>query len=141
MRTFRWLPGVVLAAGLIAGCSTTSSPAKVSSAAPPVKICGQTLSSTPSGVVVLSYVKPGTFQVPKSFNVAGNKVVLRFSNGCVSGIKVTTSAGFKIEASAHSYQVAPQAYSTVAVLVTRLNSSSNVFTVVRPSGSTTRIVF
>jgi|HubBroStandDraft_3_1064219.scaffolds.fasta_scaffold133381_2 hypothetical protein len=41
VRTFRWLPGVALAAGLLAGCSITSSHTKVSSITlqqPPIQV-------------------------------------------------------------------------------------------------------
>jgi hypothetical protein len=139
MTSFRWIAVVVLsAAGLLAGCST--SPARVSSAAPPVKICGQTVSDSAAGVFVFSYTQVGTFHLPKGLNGSGQRVVLRFVSGCSTGVRLLSSSGFKLDAAAFSSKTTP-AYKTVAALVTRTDTGSPILTVVRPSGSTTRIVF
>ena len=142
MRSSRWMPVVAAlgAAGLLAGCSLSPGVGG-STAAPPVRICGQTLSSTPAGLIVLSYTHPGTFHVPKGLDGKGQKLVLRLASGCTDGVKVLSSAGFRFEGGAFSSRTLPEAYTTIAAIVTRTGTGNPTLTVMRRSGSTTRIVY
>ena len=65
----------VAVAALLPGCGAT--PASATTAAPPVKVCDQTLFDAAIGIRVFSFTHPGTYNVVRPFSNPGSEMVIK----------------------------------------------------------------
>jgi hypothetical protein len=75
-----------LLAVLVSSCSSGSSKPLVSSGAPPLIVCGQTLWSGGAGAPISYYSRPGDYRLSESL-IAGqlHPIVVSFSHSCAAG--------------------------------------------------------
>jgi len=140
MRLRHLALGGVLGSVLLAAC--TSSPASVSTAAPPIKICGQTLYAGANGIPVYNFTRGTTYTIPNPFNKPGQTFVIRFAAGCGRGsvAGLSTDPGLKVDSVAVSGHNPSGPVSTIAIRYTRVGTAPVVLTVFRGLDAMTRIV-
>ena len=119
--------------------TSCSSKPRVSSSAPPMVICGQTLWSGAAGASVFNYFAPGTYRVADTL-YAGQRhpIILRFSPNCrrgVSGLTIDGQGRLEIAAIAHATD-----NSIVAIAVWGLQPGIAVVTVSTTNGGTIRAI-
>lgn len=87
---------VVAGTTALLGPGATVAMSTPSSAAPPTVICGKTIDDAPSGAVIFSFTKAGTFDVPNAMSPANPPTVVRLAAGCSKGVAIPTIQGLKI---------------------------------------------